>query len=342
MSRPERYLFLGEQHKYTHFLCTLPDITEILKPIDDIIEQEFIPALFGTAVSQNERDILSLPIRDGGLGLRNLHTTAAQTYTASRNITRPLTVQIETQNQNLPSQDDVKDAKSKTHTHLKNLADERHKALLTKQSPEMIRNLEQLSEPGASSWVGALPLKEQGFNLNKSEFNDALCLRYNKQLKNLPSKCPCSNKEFTITHAMNCKKGGFVNARHDSIRNFEARLLKDVCHDVQIEPQLQSIGNTAFRRSANTEDGARLDVRARGFWRDGQQAFFDVRVTNADNNSQQTKPLKTILRSHEDEKKRQYNQCVMEIEQGTYTPLVLTVKGVKGWPLKLHVSIKHW
>ena len=43
--------------------------------------------------------------------------------------------------------------------------------------------LEQLSEPGASSWVGALPLKEQGFNLNKSEFNDALCLRYNKQLK---------------------------------------------------------------------------------------------------------------------------------------------------------------
>ena len=127
---------------------------------------------------------------------------------------------------------------------------------------------------------------------------------------------------------MNCKKGGFVNARHDSIRNFEARLLKDVCHDVQIEPQLQSIGNTAFRRSANTEDGARLDVRARGFWRDGQQAFFDVRVTNADNNSQQTKPLKTILRSHEDEKKRQYNQRIMEIEQGTFTPLVLTVKGV--------------
>ena len=37
----------------------------------------------------------------------------------------------------------------------------------------------------------------------------------------------------------------------------------------------------------------------------------------------------TILRSHEDEKKRQHNQRVMEVEQGTFTPFVLlTVKGV--------------
>ena len=197
----------------------------------------------------------------------------------------------------------------------------------SKQTTEVKRNLEQLSEHGASSWLGAIPLKEQGFNLNKSEFQDALNLRYDAPLKNLPSKCTCGQR-FTITHAMNCHRGGFVNARHDSIRNFEAGLLKQVCNDVEVEPRLQSVEGTSFHRSANVQNDARLDVRAKGFWRAGQNAFFDVRITNADNNSQRQKTIKSILRAHEQEKKRQYNSRVMEIEQGTFTPIVLTVKGV--------------
>ena len=89
---------------------------------------------------------------------------------------------------------------------------------------------------------------------------------------------------------MNCHRGGFINARHDNIRNFEAGLLKEVCRDV--EPPLQLVGTTTFARSVNVKDDARLDVRARGFWRDGQQAFFDIRVTNADCESQKEKPLR--------------------------------------------------
>jgi hypothetical protein len=233
------------------------------------------------------------------------------------------------QNQDLPNQDDVDQAKTSAHTILKDLAKEKLSTVLSKQTPEMSRTLEQLAEPGASGWVGALPLKEQGFNLNKSEFNDALCLRYDKPLSNLPSTCTCG-KAFSITHAMNCHRGGFINARHDNIRNFEARLLKEVCKDVQIEPPLQPVGAAKFSKSVNVKDDARLDVRARSFWRDGQQAFFDIRVTNADCDSQKDKPLKTILRKHEEEKKRSYNPRVMEIEQGTFTPIVLTIKGVMG------------
>ena len=30
----------------------------------------------------------------------------------------------------------------------------------------------------------------------------------------------------------------------------------------------------------NTADQARLDIRAKGFWSSGQDAYFDVRVTN--------------------------------------------------------------
>ena len=320
---------LGEQHKYTYFLRTLPDISDILKPLDDVIEQELIPALFGTAVSPNERQVLSLPIRDGGLGLRILHQTATQSYTASKNITLPLTKQIENQLQELPLPEDVKEARTSAHTILKSIAEEKHTIIISNQSVEMARNLEQLSEPGASSWVGALPLKEQGFSLNKSEFNDALCLRYDKPLKNLPSKCACE-KPFTVTHAMNCKRGGFVNARHNSIRNFEAGLLKEICYDVQTEPPLQPVGARKFLPSVNVKDDARSDVRARGFWREGQHAFFDICVTNADCASQEDTSIKSVLRSHELKKKRKYNTRIMEVEQGTFTPIVLTVKGVMG------------
>ena len=129
---------------------------------------------------------------------------------------------------------------------------------------------------------------------------------------------------------MNCHRGGFINSRHDSIRNFEARLLKEVCNDVQIEPPLQNVQGNTFHRYANVRDDARLDVRAKGFWREGQNAFFDIRITNADNASQRDKPLKSVLRSHEQEKKRNYNARVMEVEQGTFTPIVVTVKGVMG------------
>ena len=69
-------------------------------------------------------------------------------------------------------------------------------------------------------------------------------------------------------------------------------------------------------------------MRSRGFWRDGQNAYFDVRVTNPDNKSQQDSTIKAVLRKHEAEKKRQYNRRVMEVEHGSFTPLIFTTTGV--------------
>ena len=202
------------------------------------------------------------------------------------------------------------------------------------------RSIEQLSEPGASSWLGALPLDTHGFNLTKSEFQDALCLRYHKQLKNLPSKCPCG-AAFNVTHAMNCHKGGFINARHDNIRDLECKMLKSVVQDVESEPQLQPVVNKEnYHRTAITNEEARLDIRARGFWRHGQNAYFDVRITNADCSSQQNTSIKSVLRKHELEKKRNYNRRVMEVEHGSFTPLIFTTTGVMGHECsKFHKSL---
>ena len=71
-------------------------------------------------------------------------------------------------------------------------------------------------------------------------------------------------------------------------------------------------------------------MRARGFWRAGQNAFFDVRITNADCSSQVTSPVKSVLRKHELEKKRNYNQRIIQVEHGTLTPLIFTTSGAMG------------
>ena len=62
------------------------------------------------------------------------------------------------------------------------------------------------------------------------------------------------------------------------MRDLFASLLKDVCHDVEVEPHLQPLTGEVLISSDNSSDKARLDVSARGFWQSGQRTFFDVRV----------------------------------------------------------------
>ena len=318
----------GEQHKYTYFLRTIAGISENLKPLDDAMNNLLIPALFGSELTENEREILTLPIRDGGLGLRKVVDYADISYDVSVSINQPLIKQILIQSDALPDETEVKDVKSVSLLAYSKKIEEKHNNIKVSQDASTQRTLEQLAEPGASSWLGALPLAEQGLNLTKGEFQDALALRYNKTVKNLPSKCPCGSS-FTVTHALNCHLGGFVNARHDNIRDVECSLLKSVSRDVEREPPLQPVINReGYPRTAILDDDARLDVRARGFWRDGQNAYFDIRITNVDSVSQENVPLKSVLRKHEMEKKRNYNRRVMEVEHGTFTPLVFSTSGV--------------
>ena len=325
----------GEQHKYTYFLRTIGGIEENLKPLDEAINNKFIPALFGREITNNEREIIAMPVKHGGLGIRMVGENSEAAHCASQRITTPLVEQIIKQSNEVPTKADEIQARSSTVKVMKEEQAKHVEEVTSKQNPDLRRTLGQLSEPGASSWLNALPLEEQSFNLNKGEFRDALSLRYNNKPRNLPPKCPCGEK-FDVTHALNCKRGGFVNARHDNIKNFEARMLKLVANDVEVEPQLLPVTGGVYRKSANTSEEARPDVRARGFWRDGQNAFFDVRVTNADCESQKNMSLKAVLSKHEQEKKRQYNQRIMNCDHGTFTPLVFTVTGVMGHECDLY------
>ena len=263
------------------------------------------------------------------MGIESPSLVSEDEYWRSKQITGPLATIIALQGNSLPNDNEVNQLKKEV-IKVKTEALKQKSDIIDQSVPRDVhRNLLQAREQGASSWLSALPLEKHGFVLNKSEFRDAIALRYNRHIENLPSLCVCGNR-FDVTHAMNCKRGGFINARHDSIRDFETSLLTKVCTDVESEPHLLPVTVEMNSRSANTSDEARLDIRARGFWRRGQNAFFDVRVTNADSASQVNSSIPSIFRKHEESKKREYNERVMQIEQGTFTPLIFTTTGSMG------------
>ena len=138
--------------------------------------------------------------------------------------------------------------------------------------------------------------------------------------------CACG-VQFSVDHEIVCQCGGLIIQRHYELRNLEAEMLRMVCTDVEVEPVLWEVTGETLNHGANKAPDARLDIHARGFWERQRSAFFDVRVCHPNADSYRDLTPKQIYKKHENEKKRQYAERVMEIEQGTFTPLVFTTTG---------------
>ena len=117
--------------------------------------------------------------------------------------------------------------------------------------------------------------------------------------------------------------------RHNEIKDTTATLLTEVCSNVCIEPHLQPLSsedlNGAF---ALRDDRVRLDISVDGFWgASREKACFDVRVFNPFAMSNRRQSLPSVYRAQDNEKKRQYNERVREVEHVSFTPLVLSATG---------------
>ena len=151
-------------------------------------------------------------------------------------------------------------------------------------------------------------------------------MRYDWQISDIPSACVCGDV-FDVDHAIVCRRGGFIIQRHNELRDLEAEMVKMVCNDVQIEPVLQEIHGEVLTPGTNRAADARLDIHARGFWDRQGSAFLDVKVCYPNAESYRDLTAKQIYRQHESENKRMYASRVLEVEQGSFTPLVFTTTG---------------
>ena len=198
--------------------------------------------------------------------------------------------------------------------------------------PRLLRAVHAAKEKGASNWLTCLPLSDFGFSLSKSEFRDAIHLRYGWRPPKLPSTCVCGSP-FSIDHALSCSRGGYLGIRHNEIRDLLGDLLNETCHNVCLEPQLQDPANVTLPASANTAPEARVDVKAGGFWNAANRhecAFFDVRVFHPHAYSYRHRTIQQLHRQHEAEKRAQYDGRIRQVERGSFTPLVFSTSGGAG------------
>ena len=136
---------------------------------------------------------------------------------------------------------------------------------------------------------------------------------------------------------MVCQRGGFIIQRHNELGDLKAGMLRMVCNDVEVERVLQEVTGETLNHGANKAPDARLDIHSRGFWERQRSAFFDVRVCHRNADSYGDLTPKQSFKKHENEKKRQYAERVMEIGQGTFTPLIFTsTGGMADEPVKYH------
>ena len=306
-----------------------PSAAELLQPLEDAIRQRLIPSITAQPpVNEALRNLLALPSRLGGMGIVNPVTMTATQYDASREITQPLVSLILQQNDR-----DLQKAQQVQHLKKRQLRLSRREKLkntATSVLSELPNSLRQCAiaaqEKGVSSWLAALPLEQHGFSLSKREFYDALALRYGWPVCGVPQSCACG-QPFSVSHALICRCGGYIGHRHDQLRDLTADLLQEVCPNVTVEPLLQPLHGEQLGRSANTQDSARLDIRATGFWTSAQDAFFDVRVFYPFASSYQNSQLASVYKQHESKKRLEYGRRVREVERGTFTPLVFTTGG---------------
>ena len=233
----------------------------VLNESKQVIANSLLPNLIGNGVNTRKyREASFLPVRDGGLNImlpRDCEEEFQRSKAVSVCLENPDPFDCELSQQQMLNQ--IKKDKSDNLQHKK-------VSIRLKLTDEELYSLDLVSGKGASCWLNALPIKRYNFNLTKPEFHDGIALRYGWEPRHLQVNCPCG-KDFSISHALHCAKGASTLRRHDAIRDTFAKIMDDVCYDVEMEPHLQPLQGESFDfKTTTTEDQDRLDIRANGLW----------------------------------------------------------------------------
>ena len=334
----------GLRNRWSFGQRTLRTLGAHLQPLEDAIRLKFLPKLFGMdshAVSDDQRALLALPARLGGLGLDNPVVEAPFKYADSKEYTKPMVELLKRSESKLLLDEDRQRQALKS---IRRQNQERHqadaKALKDRASPDLARAIDLAQEKGASTVFSSLPLAEYGFVFKaKRDYTDLICMRYRMPIPNLPTVCSCG-KPYSLDHSQVCLKGGFIHMRHDTPKKLFAQFASEVFADVEVEPPLVPVDGEVMRlKSANVQPDARSDVRVRGFWTDERNAFFDMRVFYPFASSYRHQKPSMLHRKAEQEKKRAYGQRVAEVEGADFTPLVMSSTG--GMGNEMQIALKH-
>ena len=143
---------------------------EYIKPLDDLITNEFNPTLLQAIITDQDRVLYSLPVKHGDLGIPILSEISEIHYEHSKSKSAPLASVIIMQGSQIPDNkiiNEIKYSEKKERCFTK-----RKNAINQKLDAQTKKAIDDAKQPGASSWLSAIPLGQYDFSLNKAEFRD--------------------------------------------------------------------------------------------------------------------------------------------------------------------------
>ena len=135
---------------------TIPGLSEYIKPLENLIKEKFISNLLDSVITDQDRQLFSLPVKSGGLGIPILSEICNTHLEHSKKITAPLQSVIINQGTQLPDPKIVKNIMTeKIKDKEKSL---KEKVLIIDQNlrPDTKKAVEDARLPGASSCLSFL------------------------------------------------------------------------------------------------------------------------------------------------------------------------------------------
>ena len=190
-SQPQAAYFAflsGFKSKLNYFMRPFPGISQFLDPVEETFRNKLI-------CNNNKRQLLSRLTRYVWLTIPIFYTLAETEFENSRKITSKLTPLIINQsNQYNINGRKVKQLKQ----DIKQIKENNYKSCLQELIFQMNGKEKRLvkisTEKSVSNWLTMLPITEHGFELSKQQFLDSVSLRYDWEITNLPTFCPCGSK----------------------------------------------------------------------------------------------------------------------------------------------------
>ena len=110
------------------------------------------------------------------------------------------------------------------------------------------------------AWLTVLTSTMNDTELGAQKWRDALFLRYGLEPPDLPLQCDGCDAKFTIRHALDCKKGGLVTARHNELRDGVADLAGKAFTPAHVRDDPLIYSGCAMSRTNTKPAGSKLTI----------------------------------------------------------------------------------
>ena len=159
--------------------------------------------------------------------------------------------------------------------------------------------------------------------MGAQEWSNTLFLRYGLEPLDLPTYCDGCQAKFSISHALDCKKGGLVTARHNKLCDEVADLAGKAFTPSHVRDNSLIYSGRAVKRTKAAPDGAngnsgqsvaqptevtekKGDLLIRDLWQQGTDSVHNMRVVNTDAPTHKKKDPEKCLHEAERGKKKMY------------------------------------